>query len=153
MTSFVDNQRYDRQIRVWGAEAQSRIQNARILVLGFAGLNVEVTKNLVLAGMSVTIADSRKVTESDLQSNFFLSFDDIGQNIAEAVREKVNELNPNVRVVALPLNIEAVDSSLVHEYDVVLLHGESEVRTDFRIVLTGYDSYSAYGKSASGSED
>ena len=35
-------QRYDRQIRVWGAEAQSRIQNSRVLVCGLSNMNVEV---------------------------------------------------------------------------------------------------------------
>lgn len=35
-------QRYDRQIRVWGAEAQARIQNSRVLVCGLSNMNVEV---------------------------------------------------------------------------------------------------------------
>lgn len=35
-------QRYDRQIRVWGAEAQSRIQNSRVLVCGLSKMNIEV---------------------------------------------------------------------------------------------------------------
>jgi hypothetical protein len=35
-------QRYDRQIRVWGAEAQSRIQNSKVLVCGLSKMNVEV---------------------------------------------------------------------------------------------------------------
>ena len=39
--------RYDRQIRVWGAEAQTRIQNAKILVVGLNGLHPEVVKNVV----------------------------------------------------------------------------------------------------------
>ncbi len=127
MTSFVDNQRYDRQIRVWGAEAQSRIQNAKILILNFSGLNVEVVKNLVLAGMSVTIVDSRKVEVVDLQSNFFLTFDDIGRNVAEAVRERVQELNPTGTIKAVDTVVSSLDSSVIHNHDIVLLHGESEV--------------------------
>lgn len=35
--------RYDRQIRVWGAEAQYRIQHSRVLVSGLQGLNAEVS--------------------------------------------------------------------------------------------------------------
>ena len=128
MTSFVDNQRYDRQIRVWGAEAQSRIQNARILILNFSGLNIEVAKNLVLAGMNVTIVDSRKVEVVDLQSNFFLSFEDIGRNVAEAVRDRVQELNPNVAVTAINAVVATLESTIISSHDVILLHGESEVR-------------------------
>ena len=38
----LESQRYDRQIRVWGAEAQSRIQTSKVLVCGLSGLNTEV---------------------------------------------------------------------------------------------------------------
>jgi molybdopterin/thiamine biosynthesis adenylyltransferase len=43
MTSSSEAQeRYDRQIRVWGAEAQSYIQSAAVLVCGISKLNIEV---------------------------------------------------------------------------------------------------------------
>ena len=73
--------RYDRQIRVWGAEAQSRIQNSRVLIVGLRGLNVEVTKNIVLAGMNVVIQSSDTVHMRDLSSNFFLTANDVGQKV------------------------------------------------------------------------
>lgn len=37
-----ESTRYDRQIRVWGAEAQFRLQNAKVLIINFTNLNVEV---------------------------------------------------------------------------------------------------------------
>jgi len=37
-----EKERYDRQIRVWGAEAQSRIQSSKVLICGLRGLAVEV---------------------------------------------------------------------------------------------------------------
>lgn len=46
-----DSDRYDRQIRVWGAEAQSRIQNSKVLLTQFQNLNIEVfilTKLLII---------------------------------------------------------------------------------------------------------
>lgn len=33
---------YDRQIRLWGLEAQSRVRNARVLIVGLRGLHAEV---------------------------------------------------------------------------------------------------------------
>lgn len=75
--------RYDRQIRVWGAEAQSRIQNSRVLIVGLRGLNVEVTKNIVLAGMNVVIQSSDTVHIRDLSSNFFLTADDLGRKVTK----------------------------------------------------------------------
>ena len=43
MISESEAQRYDRQIRVWGAEVQSRIQSSKVLFCGLRGLHVEVT--------------------------------------------------------------------------------------------------------------
>jgi hypothetical protein len=42
-TDFAANQRYDRQIRVWGAEAQFRLQNAKVLICGLHNVNIEVS--------------------------------------------------------------------------------------------------------------
>jgi hypothetical protein len=41
-TDFAANQRYDRQIRVWGAEAQLRLQNSKVLICGLHNVNIEV---------------------------------------------------------------------------------------------------------------
>ena len=79
--SELEKQRYDRQIRVWGAEAQSRIQTSKVLIVGLRGLNVEVVKNIVLAGMNVVIQDSENVHFRDLSSNFFLTVNDVGNKV------------------------------------------------------------------------
>ena len=81
LLSQTELQRYDRQIRVWGAEAQSRIQKSKILVCGLNKLNVEAVKNIVLAGMHVTVQDSSIVTVDDLSSNFFVTSDHIGHKV------------------------------------------------------------------------
>ena len=33
---------YDRQIRLWGVEAQSRVRSAKVLIAGLQGLHTEV---------------------------------------------------------------------------------------------------------------
>ena len=82
-TSLEESQRYDRQIRVWGAEAQTKIQKSKILICGMKDLNIEVTKNVVLAGMNITIQDSDIVTINDLSSNYFLNQEDIGKKVCK----------------------------------------------------------------------
>ena len=50
---------YDRGIRLWGVDAQKRLRESRVLVLGFSVCGAEVCKNLVLAGIhSLTVADN-----------------------------------------------------------------------------------------------
>ncbi|GJP36425.1 hypothetical protein CLOM_g20934 [Closterium sp. NIES-68] len=67
---------YDRQIRVWGVEAQQRIGSARLLVIGMSAVMAETCKNLVLAGVgSLTLLDAGlPPTQADLDSNFLLRF-------------------------------------------------------------------------------
>merc|ERR1712131_177313 len=58
---------YDRQIRLWGLEAQQRLRNGKIMIFGLGPLGGEITKNLVLAGIGeVNVCDSGKVGEKTL---------------------------------------------------------------------------------------
>ena len=73
---------YDRQIRLWGMEAQTRLRNSKVLVINVGALANEIIKNIVLAGIgSLTILDANTVTESDLGAQFFLEESDVGKNV------------------------------------------------------------------------
>ena len=73
---------YDRQIRLWGAQAQERIRSAHILLVSLRALGTEIAKNLVLAGISsLTIIDDETVTEEDLGAQYFLREDDVGKPV------------------------------------------------------------------------
>lgn len=73
---------YDRQIRLWGLEAQHRLQSSRILVVGMRAVAAEVCKDLALAGVgALTIWDDAEVTEQDLGSNFLLRASDKGSPV------------------------------------------------------------------------
>jgi molybdopterin/thiamine biosynthesis adenylyltransferase len=73
---------YDRQIRLWGMEAQNRLRNARVLISGITALSNEILKNIVLAGVChVSLLESAIVSESDLGGQFFLRQEDVGKNV------------------------------------------------------------------------
>jgi molybdopterin/thiamine biosynthesis adenylyltransferase len=73
---------YDRQIRLWGVQAQQKIRTANILLVSIKALANEIAKNLVLAGIgSITLADHQVVTEDDLGAQFFISEADVGKNV------------------------------------------------------------------------
>ena len=74
---------YDRQIRLWGVAAQSRMRSSRVLVVGVSGLGAEVVKNIVLAGMNVVLADAEAVREDHLAAQFFITAEDVGKNVSE----------------------------------------------------------------------
>lgn len=102
---------YDRQIRLWGMQAQERIRTAHVLLIGLRGLGGEVAKNLVLAGIgSLTVADDQVFTEEDLGAQFLVTQADVGKNRAEAVKSELHNMNPRVKIQT---NSSSV-SQLVH---------------------------------------
>ncbi|KAJ7696031.1 SUMO1 activating enzyme subunit [Mycena rosella] len=80
--------RLDRQIRVWGFEAQQRL-----------GTATEVIKNIVLSGVGrLVIMDGDEVIEEDLGSGFFFRDEDVGKKRVDAAKDRIESLNPLVTV-------------------------------------------------------
>jgi len=93
---------YDRQIRLWGLEAQQRMRNATILVMRLRGVATEAIKNIVLAGIGkLIIFDDQDVSEEDLGAGFFFRDEDVGKKRVDAAKSRVESLNPLVAVETL----------------------------------------------------
>ncbi|CDZ97450.1 SMT3/SUMO-activating complex, AOS1/RAD31 component [Phaffia rhodozyma] len=95
---------YDRQIRLWGLEAQQRMRNSTVLIIGLQSLAAETIKNIVLAGIGrLIIMDSQEVTERDLGAGFLFRERDgvVGQKRVTAALPQIQSLNPLVTVTAL----------------------------------------------------
>jgi molybdopterin/thiamine biosynthesis adenylyltransferase len=43
--------RYDRQVRLWGVNAQAKLEQTNVCLLGASGAGTEALKNLVLPGL------------------------------------------------------------------------------------------------------
>ncbi|ROW13076.1 hypothetical protein VPNG_05976 [Cytospora leucostoma] len=114
---------YDRQIRLWGMQAQQKIRNANVLLITMKALANEIAKNLVLAGIgSLTIIDHENVTEADLGAQFFLSEDEghLGMNRAQAAVPQVQKLNPRVNVIADTDDVRFKGASYFALFDMVI---------------------------------
>ena len=72
------------------AAATVAVQGVR---LGPGGSSMEVCKNLVLAGVSVTVRDHRVVQATDVAFNYFLRTVDVGKNSTGCARRRVQEMN------------------------------------------------------------
>ena len=119
--------RYDRQIRVWGSEAQARIQSSRLLVCGMRGINMEVIKNIVLAGMSICVNDSGVVAPGDLgSSGFFVRTEDLGKNMAESALPRIQELNNFANVSSETRSLEQLEDSFFQQFNIISLTNASE---------------------------
>ncbi|XP_076463598.1 SUMO-activating enzyme subunit 1-like [Babylonia areolata] len=115
---------YDRQIRLWGLDAQKRLRAASVLLIGLRGLGAEVAKNIVLAGIkSLTLLDPTVADEEDAAAQFLIPRSEIGKNRAEASLERTQALNPMVTVTADTSSIEDKDDDFVKSFDVVCATG------------------------------
>ncbi|OMO84159.1 UBA/THIF-type NAD/FAD binding protein [Corchorus capsularis] len=116
---------YDRQIRVWGADAQRRLSKSHILVYGMKGTVSEFCKNIVLAGVgSVTLVDDRLVTEEALSANFLILPDENlhnGKTLAEVCCDSLKEFNPMVRVSVEKGDISTFGVEFFEKFDVVVV--------------------------------
>ncbi|KAK8199359.1 NEDD8-activating enzyme E1 regulatory subunit [Phyllosticta capitalensis] len=112
---------YDRQIRLWGVQAQERLRSANVLLISMKALANEVAKNLVLAGIkSLTVVDHEVVTEDDLGAQFFISEEDIGKNRAEAAVPEMQKLNPRVNIHVDKSDIAMKGPEFYQAYDMVI---------------------------------
>ncbi|KAF4302808.1 putative sumo activating enzyme protein [Botryosphaeria dothidea] len=112
---------YDRQIRLWGVQAQERLRSANVLLISIKALANEVAKNLVLAGIkSLTIVDHETVTDDDLGSQFFIAEGDVGKNRAKAAAQNIQKLNPRVAIMIDTSDISAKVPEFYQPFDIVI---------------------------------
>ncbi|RDD44969.1 SUMO-activating enzyme subunit 1 [Trichoplax sp. H2] len=124
---------YDRQIRLWGVEAQKRLRDAKMLLVGLDGLGAEVCKNVVLTGIkSLTLLDDQCSCEDDRMVQFLIPPDCIGQNRAIASLQRAKELNPLVEISACTDNVDTLPDSYFQQFDLVCMCGYTK-NTMFRI--------------------
>ncbi|XP_039624193.1 SUMO-activating enzyme subunit 1 [Polypterus senegalus] len=113
---------YDRQIRLWGLDAQKRLRGSRVLLVGMKGLGAEVAKNLILAGVkALTMLDHEQITEEVTRSQFLIPVDSSEKNRALASLERAQYLNPMVEVKADNENVENKSDDFFLQFDAVCL--------------------------------
>jgi len=142
---------YDRQIRLWGLDAQKRIRSAKLLVIGATGVAIEVCKNITLAGIeSLTLLDSNNVSKQDLPAQFFLNNESVGNNRAESSLAGLKRLNPNVNIVADTQKFSEKSEEFFGSFDIVCafdlpLHQMAEINTFCRNQKTKFFCSSVCG--------
>jgi len=118
------DEKYDRQLRLWGVDGQARLERAKVCLINASATGTETLKNLVLPGIgSFTIVDGNLVQPSDLGNNFFLDFESLGKSRAAATTVHLNELNEFVRGNAVEKHAEALieeDVSFFGQFSLVI---------------------------------
>uniref|UniRef100_A0A4W5MKC0 NEDD8-activating enzyme E1 regulatory subunit n=1 Tax=Hucho hucho TaxID=62062 RepID=A0A4W5MKC0_9TELE len=75
-TKASKEQKYDRQLRLWGDHGQEELENAHVCLINSTASGTELLKNLVLPGIgSFTIVDGHKVSGEDSYCDLLLDND------------------------------------------------------------------------------
>jgi amyloid beta precursor protein binding protein 1 len=88
--------KYDRQMRLWGEMGQLLIHKCKILLINCDPCGVEALKNLVLPGVhKIGIVDDQFLSNRDLNNFFVNQFEyDEGRKRAQEILANLLEMNP-----------------------------------------------------------
>jgi adenylyltransferase/sulfurtransferase len=85
---------------------QTKLQAARVLVIGAGALGNEILKNLVLLGFErIVIVDLDKIEESNLSRTILFRSDDVGSYKADVAARSVKALARNAKVKSIAANV------------------------------------------------
>jgi adenylyltransferase/sulfurtransferase len=106
--SSEDLERYSRQIMLEdiGYQGQLKLQNAKVCVVGVGGLGNPIATRLVAMGVgTIRIVDRDIIELSNLHRQTMFDDSDVGEIKVEVAAKKLQKLNPNVTVEALPISV------------------------------------------------
>ncbi|MDP9017417.1 MAG: HesA/MoeB/ThiF family protein [Candidatus Eremiobacteraeota bacterium] len=116
--------RYSRHLLIpeVGLAGQERLAAARVLCIGAGGLGSPILSYLTAAGIGrIGIMDDDTVDETNLQRQTLFSTPDIGQAKVDVAAERLNAMNPDVRVDPIRMRFDTSNArELVRLYDVVI---------------------------------
>jgi molybdopterin/thiamine biosynthesis adenylyltransferase len=123
---FTDEQieRYSRHIilKEVGGKGQKKLLDGKVLIIGAGALGSPAALYLAAAGVgTIGIADSDVVEISNLQRQVIHHTADIGKPKVLSAREKMEAINPDVRVTTYHSWISAdTIMDIIHEFDFVI---------------------------------
>ena len=149
-------ERYSRHLLVpeIGLEGQTRLLEAKVLLLGAGGLGSPTALYLAAAGVgTLGIVDDDAVDLSNLQRQVIHTTDRIGVPKVDSAEEAVHAINPDVNVVKYQTRLDASNiMEIIPGYDVIVdgvdnfptryLLNDATVRLDIPVVsasILGFD--------------
>ncbi|MCH2660369.1 molybdopterin-synthase adenylyltransferase MoeB [bacterium] len=125
-----DMQRYSRHIILpeVGEKGQQQLLKGRVLLVGAGGLGCPTALYLAAAGVGkIGLVDADVVDKSNLQRQVLFGESDVGRPKVEAARDRLQDLNSGVDVVA--------------HYELLTSHNVFDVMDGYDIIVNGCDNF------------
>ena len=121
--------RYSRHVLLpeVGEKGQTRLLEAKVLVIGAGGLGSPAALYLAAAGVGIIgIVDFDTVDATNLQRQVLHNLDRVGMPKADSARETLSALNPDVKVITRHDRLRADNAlDIMSGYDVVIDGGDN----------------------------
>jgi len=122
--SASERERYRRHLALSevGAAGQEKLKAARVLIVGAGGLGSPAALYLAAAGCgTLGLLDGDRIDITNLQRQVLFDTAGIGRLKADAGRERLQALNPELRIIAHPVELRPDNvRELFAQYDLVL---------------------------------
>ncbi|KAG2477866.1 MAG: 4-methyl-5(B-hydroxyethyl)-thiazole monophosphate biosynthesis protein [Nitrosopumilales archaeon] len=122
--SSKDLDRYSRQVMLEeiGYQGQLKLRNTKVCVVGVGGLGNPITTRLVAMGIGkIRIVDRDVIELSNLHRQTMFDESDVGEIKVEVAARKLQKLNPDVQIEALPLSVNDYNAiEVINGCDVVI---------------------------------
>lgn len=109
-----ENEKYIRQIMLFGEEGQEKLKRATVFVAGAGGLGSPISTYLAIAGVGkIIIADFDRVEKSNLNRQFLHHERDLGREKVISAEEKLLSMNPDIKVETIKEKIMDENADLI----------------------------------------
>jgi sulfur-carrier protein adenylyltransferase/sulfurtransferase len=116
--------RYSRQIQLlgFGPEAQKKLQESRVLVVGAGGLGVPVLQYLAGMGVGVLgLVDGDTISLSNLHRQVLYAEAEVGHLKVEVAARKLRQLNSSIQIIPFPEALTRANAlDIMRSYDLVI---------------------------------
>jgi sulfur-carrier protein adenylyltransferase/sulfurtransferase len=116
--------RYSRHLSLAeiGTVGQEKLKAARVVVIGAGGLGSPAALYLAASGVgTLGIVDGDRIEMSNLQRQVLFETARVGELKADAARERLRALNPEIQIVSHAVELRAANvRNVLRSYDIVL---------------------------------
>lgn len=118
------SERYSRQVILegFGEEAQQRLAQAKVLVIGAGGLGCPILQYLAAAGVGhLGIADGDTVSVSNLHRQVLFTTEEVGKLKVHVARKRLVAMNPEITVRTYPVQLQQHNIlDIIGPYDIIM---------------------------------
>ncbi|QLE00774.1 molybdopterin-synthase adenylyltransferase MoeB [Galbibacter sp. BG1] len=120
----MNNSRYIRQtvLKSFGTEAQQKLKNAKVLVVGAGGLGVPILQYLNAMGIgTLGIVENDTVDISNLQRQVMYAEGDVGKSKLDVISEKLQQQNSETKITGFATFLNRENAlEIIKKYDIVI---------------------------------